>query len=200
MSERLGAELHGSVANAHRIAPFSVQVKANVAALDNCYSLGMPNFGLTSTVSGNVRALRVALGSAVRPLSLSDLARMISEQHPARRTLNGTTVGRWESGESEPDLASLHIMAKWAGVSMEQFAAVSHQHDGGKNGMATRVSGGGMMHRGMPEIDLSKPLTPAPDPRLGRAKAVKGTPVSSPKQKPAKATEAESPGKRRRPA
>lgn len=194
VSERFGAALHGSVANAHRIAPKSVHVKANVVDLRNCYSLGMPNFALAQTVSGNVRALRLALGSAVRPLSLNDLAGMISDLHPARRSLNGTTVGRWEAGDSEPDLASLHIMANLAGVSMEQFAAVSAQ-------TAPVADGGTVHHKGV-QIDLTKPLTPAPDPRKGRAKAVKGTPIggtNKPRER-ASSDAAERPGKKRRPA
>lgn len=46
-------------------------------------------------------------------------------------------------------------------------------------------------------VNLNGPLTPAPDPRLGRAKAVKGTPIGTPKLKePSKSDELR--GKKRR--
>lgn len=102
------------------IAPISVIVKPESALLSN--SLGMPTFELGDDVASNVKALRRALGSAVRELSREDLAGMISAEHPERRQLNATTIGRWEGKESEPDLHSVRIMAKLAGVSLDQFA------------------------------------------------------------------------------
>jgi transcriptional regulator with XRE-family HTH domain len=102
--------------------PFSAKVKPEMAPLQDCYNLAMPNFALAQSVAGNVRALRKALGSAVRELSREDLGRLISAEHPDRRPINSTTVGRWESGKSEPDLHSLRIMARLAGVGLEQFA------------------------------------------------------------------------------
>src|SRR5687767_12269632 len=107
---------------ADRMHPFSARVKPEMAPLHDCYSLGMPNFQLAESVAGNVRALRKALGSAVRELSREDLGQIISAEHPDRRPINSTTVGRWESGKSEPDLHSLRIMARLAGVGLEQFA------------------------------------------------------------------------------
>jgi transcriptional regulator with XRE-family HTH domain len=73
-----------------------------------------------SAIPQSVAALRARLGSAVRPLSFADLARLISADHPG--TVSTTTVYRWELGSREPDLHSLRIMADLAGVSMEAFA------------------------------------------------------------------------------
>jgi transcriptional regulator with XRE-family HTH domain len=160
-TDRFAAGPLSSVANAHSFAPFSVRVKANVAQRENCYSLGMPNFALDRTVAGNIRALRRALGSAVRELSLNDLAGLISEQHPDRPALNATTLRRWESGESEPDLRSLYIMAQLAGVSMEQFAAVGRQAEE-KDSPAP--GGGTAHHRGYTDdafVDVPRRSTAA---------------------------------------
>jgi hypothetical protein len=88
----------------------------------------MPSFDLAQTVSGNVKALRRALGSVSRELSRDDLADLINAEHPSRK-LNGSTVARWEAtGDdyTEPDLQSVWIMSKRANVSMEDFAAVKH--------------------------------------------------------------------------
>lgn len=102
---------------AARIAPISVDVKPEIIA----GLLGMPNFQLGKDIHENVRALRVALGSVTKELSRDDLAKLIRDEHPEGRTLNGTTVQRWEA-DVDPDLQSLRIMAKLAGVSFEQFA------------------------------------------------------------------------------
>lgn len=124
--------------------------KPILALLHNRYSLAVANFRLTQTVSGNVRALRVALGSVVRELSREALAEIVSERHPDKRPLNTTTVARWEAGESEPDLHSLRIMAELAGVSMEQFAfgapenggETSHRQERVNHPATTDLSGG----------------------------------------------------------
>lgn len=79
-----------------------------------------PVFELQANVFANVRALREALGSVAKELSLADFAEAINQAH-AGRQLNSTTIARWESGV-EPDLESIAIMAKLAGVTFEQFA------------------------------------------------------------------------------
>lgn len=67
----------------------------------------------------NVAALRIFLGSAERPLSLSGLARTLNRADGRARS--ASTVQRWEEG-AEPDLSSIRIMAQLAGVSFEAFA------------------------------------------------------------------------------
>ncbi len=81
----------------------------------------MRTFTIGENVSANVQELRRFLGSISKPLSFDDLATIVAEKHPTRRTLNGTTVMRWADG-TEPDIASIAIMANLAGVSFEEFA------------------------------------------------------------------------------
>jgi transcriptional regulator with XRE-family HTH domain len=88
---------------------------------------GMPSsgsiapFALQASVSRNVIELRRVLGSATRPLSLADLARLLN-QRGAGRSRSASLVQRWERGESEPDIESIRLMADLAGVSFENFA------------------------------------------------------------------------------
>lgn len=122
MLDESAKPLPDSVASdAPNLAPFSGRVKAKVGQLSNRYNSGMPNFRIGRNVFENVHNLRKALGSATRELSQQDLAALISAEHPAKRSLNSTTVGRWEDGV-EPDLHSLRIMARLAGVGLDQFA------------------------------------------------------------------------------
>jgi hypothetical protein len=79
-----------------------------------------PGFTLGGNVTDNVRALRVALGSVSKELSMADLAALINQRHKDRQ-MSATTVMRWEGGV-EPDIESIAIMAQLAGVTFEQFA------------------------------------------------------------------------------
>jgi transcriptional regulator with XRE-family HTH domain len=81
----------------------------------------MPSFRLADTIGLNIVALRHALGSVRRELSRDGLAELLSEGHPTRR-LGGSTIARWERGDTEPDLHSLRVMAALAGVTPGQFA------------------------------------------------------------------------------
>ena len=101
--------------------PIPVAVKSEMVNTANCYNSGMPKFRLGQTVGENVEALRKALGSVTKELSRDDLAALVSERHPGNRTLNASTIRRWEKGETEPDLASLGILAELAGVPIDQF-------------------------------------------------------------------------------
>ena len=80
----------------------------------------MPDFRLYRNVHENVRGLRVALGSIKRPLSYDDFAERLRREHP-NRSMGKSTIKRWET-DGEPDLASVGIMARWAGVTFEAFA------------------------------------------------------------------------------
>lgn len=127
-----------------------------MAPTRNRYNSGLPNFLLAGTVAENVRALRKALGSAVRELSREDLAAMVADQHPKGRQVNQSTVKRWELAGVEPDLWSTAIMARMAGVTMEQFAATilgsGTIHDQTREQPNARVSSGGR-YVGEEELD-----------------------------------------------
>lgn len=139
-----------------------VEVKHNMTDSENRYSLGAPKFEPTGTVSGNVKALRGALGSVSKPLSRDDLAEKVRDLHPAGRRLSGSTVARWEAeGDeyTEPDLWSTFIMARFASVSMEAFAAV------GSHAAPESVSGTG---HGRPIARKGSPAKRHPTPTVRR--------------------------------
>lgn len=83
----------------------------------------MPSFRVGQTLQENVRRLRESMGSVKRPLSQADLAEHIRERHPLKRPVNSSVVARWESGEVEPDVWSLVVMAQIANVPIETFVA-----------------------------------------------------------------------------
>ncbi len=80
----------------------------------------MPEFRLSRNVHENVRELRIALGSVYHELSLADLGKLVTEQHPTR-SVSASTVQRWEK-DVEPDYDSVTIMAMLAGCTFEEFA------------------------------------------------------------------------------
>jgi hypothetical protein len=82
--------------------------------------LPIPRFTLAENVTANVQALRTALGSVAKPLSWADFARALIE-NGGRETLNASTAHGWGQG-AEPDLQSIAIMARMAGVTFEEFA------------------------------------------------------------------------------
>lgn len=82
----------------------------------------MPTFQLGRTLIENIVALRKALGSATRALSRADLALILTERHPANRSISESAVRWWEQGQGEPDVLTIHVMAQLAGVPFERFA------------------------------------------------------------------------------
>lgn len=82
----------------------------------------MPSFRLGWDLFENIEQLRVALGSATRPLSRRDLALMLSERHPEKRQISESAVRWWGQRKGEPDVLTIDVMAELAGVSFEQFA------------------------------------------------------------------------------
>jgi transcriptional regulator with XRE-family HTH domain len=77
------------------------------------------SFELKRDVHANIAELRRHLGSVQRELSLEGLAQLLNERDGGQR--NASTIQRWER-TTEPDLASIKLMADLAGVAFEEFA------------------------------------------------------------------------------
>ena len=114
------------------------------------------------------------------------------------------TVSRWEDDLRRPKPDAMLRLAEVLGVSP---AWLDYGVDVPRTPVADSSSGEAQPTQMVAEkspvphpVDLSKPLTPAPDPRLGRARAVKGTPIGVPKQKGKPSAADAPPGKRRRQA
>lgn len=66
--------------------------------------------------------LRVALGSAVKPLSRLYLMRMLNERLPEKDQISEPSIRRWEVENVEPPYAASAVMADLAGMTFEEFA------------------------------------------------------------------------------
>jgi transcriptional regulator with XRE-family HTH domain len=80
----------------------------------------MPAFRLGRNVRENIKALRAAMGSATRELSRADLAKLITDELPTR-PVSDSTIRWWERGKGQPEYHVAAVMARFAGVSFEQF-------------------------------------------------------------------------------
>lgn len=74
-----------------------------------------------STLGDRVFALRQALGSVRRPLSMGDMAALLTKKLKRSPPFSASTIQRWETGIHEPDIETLRVLAELAGVSFESF-------------------------------------------------------------------------------
>ena|SRR5690242_11261431 len=79
----------------------------------------MPNILMTWD-GARIVGLREKLGSATRPLSRADLARLVNAQLPETDWISESGVVRYEKGTEPPYLAA-KVMAAMAGMSMDEF-------------------------------------------------------------------------------
>lgn len=128
-----------------------------------------PPFVLQGDVHANIAELRRALGSALRPLSYGDLARMVNERKPPK-PLNSTKLQRWEKEGVEPDYHAARLMAQLAGVTYEAFTLGARYAASGQPQSYQGPGKGKTLDEVEAELGFTKPAAePVPAPRRRKA-------------------------------
>lgn len=84
-----------------------------------------------ATIGERIAELRLALGpKPAKALPRAAFARALTEALAREPAVAESTIQRWEERGVEPDVTALWVMARWAGVQLEEMAFGAHDPRG----------------------------------------------------------------------